>query len=530
MRDIQYASGKSRTFTYNSDKSVKTQTIMEPGGSMRKFTRTGPESFSCKDRFGSTTSFNGDFHMHGDGVYSYQEAGKGTIYDCNANHQVSTRESGDKRSVRKRDDSVDPPKPKPDNDRKDGDDTKPKPKPDDKVNPEPGKTEVIDGAQVKRDERGNITNMTYPNGKTREFTYDKDDKILTQTIDEPGKGARTYTNTGPNEWTVTANGQTLGVWRGDFAMYGNGKYAYQDNNGKAHDVTTRGQDTQRPDDGDHSIAHRKQADDWVKPKPKAPADILDRPITTEQSHDRAALEAARDGRPLLLVIGSGKDAQTQKTLNDAKAAAQKAGGKTSMLFVDTDKVDPKSPMGRFGAMVNEMHGTPYVQVLTQSQKTGEKKPVRPDTPIFEGKGATLDQNRLATALETAQKTQLERKMTGLPDPASIKDPDVTPLPKPRDPDTLPLDDPFKLNGKDKTKPKLDKFNLEDLLIPDPFNINGGKKNKSLLDELLDPSAGKKISPKPKEVKPPPPPPKPKPDEDEEKNTRPRYRPGETRLV
>lgn len=489
--------------------------IREASGDVRKFTRTGAQSFSCKGRFGQTSSFQGDFHMHNDGVYSYQSAGSDTVTDCSAQHQTSTRNFGDKSSVRTRGGDVPGPSPKPDDTRKT----------DDKVEPvKPGDPEKIEGATIKRDAKGNITHIKYANGKTRDFTYDENDNIQSQTINEPGKGARTYTKS-DDGWDVTnSQGRLMGKWHGDFAMYGNGKYAYQDEQGRAHDVTAGGADQRRADDANHAIEHRKQKDDMPKPKVDDPNRVLERPITTEASFDRAALEAARDGRPMLLVMGKGDDPATQKALKDAKDAALRADGKTQILFVDTDKVDPNSTMGRFSKTVAEMHGTPYLQVLTQQQKTGEGKPLKIDTPVYESKGATLNAGDLRKALETAQKTQGDRKMTGLPDPASIKDPEI-PKPKPKtpnvDPDTLPLDDPYKLNGGKDRKDKPDKvkpFKIEDLLLPDPFDLNGGKGGKGgkggtrdWLKDLLQPEQQfsplpkptQKLEPKPREEDPKP---------------------------
>ena len=70
----------------------------------------------------------------------------------------------------------------------------------------------------------------------------------------------------------------------------------------------------------------------------------------------------------MVVMGKGSDEKTQKALADAKAAAKASGGKTEIVFVDADKVDPKSPIGKYtNDIIGGSVGFPFTQVFTQKQ-------------------------------------------------------------------------------------------------------------------------------------------------------------------
>ena len=323
-----------------------------------------------------------------------------------------------------------------------------------------------------------MRDIVYSTGKVagRKMTYDQSGELQTISIDIRNQGRTT--------WTRTADG-----WRSNFGnhypgtmeMTRDGVFKFNDANGQPRKYLTSGRDV--PDDGtsdggsrggssdrsggDRSGGTKEERDRQAAQKAKLDADArakreaeekvqreaqearrkateagelavknsCDRSIVTRSDYKQALDEAAKAGKPVVMIIGKAASPETQELLQQIKSAREQTKDQAAYLFVDLDKVSRSSAIGRYAIEhVQKKFGNPMTMVFGNID--GQPGAL-PADPVFYEKG-NVDAAKIVEAVGKARKDKPSDPSADKPvDPADK--PADPPADKPVDPSEKPAD-------------------------------------------------------------------------------------------
>jgi hypothetical protein len=145
-------------------------------------------------------------------------------------------------------------------------------------------------------------------------------------------------------------------------------------------------------------------------------------ITDSGNYRENLWTAAEQQKPIVMVFGRGGDPNNGAVLDAVARAKEKANGSAEFMYVDLNKVDPNSPIGKYARdYIGTQYGTPLTMVFTQKQGEG-KTPVIPERPLHWQRGGYIDENALSAGISQAVEIQKGREIkTG-----REKKPDVPP--------------------------------------------------------------------------------------------------------
>jgi hypothetical protein len=155
-------------------------------------------------------------------------------------------------------------------------------------------------------------------------------------------------------------------------------------------------------------------------------------ITDSNNYRENLWTAAEQQKPIVMVFGRSGDPNNGAVLDAVARAKEKANGSAEFMYVDLNKVDPNSAIGRYARdYIGTQYGTPLTMVFTQKQGEGNT-PVIPERPLHWQRGGYIDENALTSGISQAVEIQKQRDIkTG-----REKKPDVPP-----ESDTTPPDKP-----------------------------------------------------------------------------------------
>lgn len=297
----------------------------------------------------------------------------------------------------------------------------------------------------------NVTQANYAQGdvRSRQYGYDPASGELNHMVVQKGRGVEVWNKVGDKQWVdqrgvrfngdITVDQKTGQVstcdMRGNCRTYNgrqwvNGGQRVDDGTetdnygpdknggirGGDRNGGTRGGDGQIREDGRRQPVE-SQADydrrvEQTFGKPKC--------ITDKDNYRENLFSAAENKKPVVMTFGSGSDPEFAKHCEAVKRAKDALGGKAEYMFVDLDKVDPNSAIGkyaiehiagRFGnppTYTTGGFGTPLTMVFNQKQGEDPRRPVIPEKPTYWKKGTIDDEGRFASAIDAAYNEQLKR--------------------------------------------------------------------------------------------------------------------------
>ena len=152
-------------------------------------------------------------------------------------------------------------------------------------------------------------------------------------------------------------------------------------------------------------------------------------ITDSNNYRENLFSAAENQKPVVMVFGRGT-ATDGPVLDAVARAKQAAGEKADFMYVDLNKVDANSPIGKYAQYIGRPpYGTPMTMVFTQRQNDPakgetEQTPVIPERPLHWQVGSPINEQTLMAGIDRAKtiqesygpiKTGRERKPDTLPE-------------------------------------------------------------------------------------------------------------------
>ncbi len=287
---------------------------------------------------------------------------------------------------------------------------------------------------MTRDRLGRVRDISYANGRSRSIDYVGDsDEIRKIVIDKK----TTFEHSQGRNWTSRDQYGRMGTWTGDMSMSQDGVFSYTGQDGLTHNYLRNGRDVIRSgnDDGRRDPGRRDNSDSGSERQRRDGSDrnrgrrelsdaafdqtvkqVFDQAVTNKEDYKQALFGAAADRKPVVMVFGRSSDPESRQLVETAikQARAGDSGQKAMFAFVDLDKVDPNSAIGRYGnEYIDRNYGSPFTMVFTQKQGVG-KTPVIPEPALFYQRGQ-LDGDRIGAAIAQAQEIQSQREFADLPD-------------------------------------------------------------------------------------------------------------------
>lgn len=201
------------------------------------------------------------------------------------------------------------------------------------------------------------------------------------------------------------------------------------------DVSPRPDATPRPDP---AISDKQRLDQFrlqVQNYPQwdatryqnAVAGTFDRLVTNNSDYMTALNDAASQNKPVVMLIGKGSDAASRHVIENSMKQAHARNGRDAVyVFVDMDRVDKNSAIGKyaFENMPRKGQEPPFTMVFGLSRGDASN-PVRADGPSYYKMGQ-VDTGSISEAVSRL-KLQMEGRFNNLPIPR----PDVPVNPQPR---------------------------------------------------------------------------------------------------
>lgn len=167
------------------------------------------------------------------------------------------------------------------------------------------------------------------------------------------------------------------------------------------------------------------------------SNTFDRVVTNNSEYMSAMYDAASQNKPIVMMLGKGSDAASRHIIeNSLKDSRGRNGRDAVYVFVDLDRVDPNSAIGKyaFENMPRKGQEPPFTMVFGMS-RGDSTNPIRADQPSFYRMGP-VDQISINEAV-----SRLKLQMTGRFNIARPTDqvgpaPDSNPGPRP---DANPVD-------------------------------------------------------------------------------------------
>jgi hypothetical protein len=155
----------------------------------------------------------------------------------------------------------------------------------------------------------------------------------------------------------------------------------------------------KPDPYKNQGEYQKQVDKtWTK----------DHQVTNKDNYKDNLFGAAEKQKPVVMTFGRGSDPNCKQHLEAMEKAKQASGGKAEFTFVDLDKVDPNSAIGKYALNhIGKEYGTPLTMVFNQHQ--GENNRVIPERPTHYQRGH-LDEQKLLQGIDQAAQVQKGREI------------------------------------------------------------------------------------------------------------------------
>ncbi|MBX9686718.1 MAG: hypothetical protein K2X27_08450 [Candidatus Obscuribacterales bacterium] len=182
---------------------------------------------------------------------------------------------------------------------------------------------------------------------------------------------------------------------------------------------------------------------------RAVGGTFDRLVTNNDDYMQAVTDAAAQNKPVVMMIGRGSDPASRHVIeNSLKESRDKNGRDAVYVFVDMDRVDRNSAIGKyaFENMPAKGQEPPFTMVFGMS-KGDARSPVRAEAPSSYRMGP-VDAAQITEAV-----SRLKYQMGGRFD-SSLPRPQVNPQPGPFDRPTNPKpENPF--GGKPEQAPRLD---------------------------------------------------------------------------
>jgi hypothetical protein len=272
------------------------------------------------------------------------------------------------------------------------------------------------------------------------MTYDKDGELQSMTVDIRNQGRTTWTRT-ENGWRSNFGN----LYQGPMEMTRDGIFKFNDTNGQPRKYITAGREV--ADDGtsdggsrggsrgasddrsggtqqererraaekaklDAEARAKKEAEDKVRREAEeakriateageqAVKNSCDRSIVTRNDYKQALDDAAKAGKPIVMIIGRAASAETQQMLQQIKSAREQTKDQASYLFVDLDKVSRSSAIGRYAhEHVQKKFGNPMTMVFANADGQPGTLPAE---PVFYEKG-NVDAAKIVEAVGKARK-------------------------------------------------------------------------------------------------------------------------------
>jgi hypothetical protein len=134
----------------------------------------------------------------------------------------------------------------------------------------------------------------------------------------------------------------------------------------------------------------------------------DHQVTNKDNYKDNLFGAAEKQKPVVMTFGRSSDPNCKQHLEAMEKAKQASGGKAEFTFVDLDKVDPNSAIGKYALNhIGKEYGTPLTMVFNQHQ--GENNRVIPERPTHYQRGY-LDEQKLLQGIDAAAQVQKGREI------------------------------------------------------------------------------------------------------------------------
>lgn len=151
-----------------------------------------------------------------------------------------------------------------------------------------------------------------------------------------------------------------------------------------------------------------------------------RKITDSNSYRDNLFTAAEQQKPVVMVFGRSGDPNNGAVLDAVARVKQQTNGAAEFMYVDLDKVDPNSEVGKYAhTEIARKFGTPMVMVFNQKQGEG-RTPVIPERPLYWKVGGAADEAGLTEGIRRASEIQ---KSYGPIKTGREKQPDAPPEPE-----------------------------------------------------------------------------------------------------
>lgn len=132
-------------------------------------------------------------------------------------------------------------------------------------------------------------------------------------------------------------------------------------------------------------------------------------VTNKDNYRDNLFGAAEHKKPVVMTFGRSSDPACRQHLEALEKAKQQSGGKADFVFVDLDKVDPNSAIGKYAHNeIGAKFGSPLTMVFNQQQGDGDT-PVRPERPTHWQRGYLSDQS-LLKGIDAAYDIQKNREI------------------------------------------------------------------------------------------------------------------------
>lgn len=106
---------------------------------------------------------------------------------------------------------------------------------------------------------------------------------------------------------------------------------------------------------------------------------------TDQNYDEALYAAAREGKPIVVSFGSRRLQDTQRLVEQTIPQAQRSNPNAIYVFIDLDRVDRNSAIGRYADRNVRNEGLPYTTVF--SMVPGQDGRPQPESPLMTAWGS-----------------------------------------------------------------------------------------------------------------------------------------------
>lgn len=135
----------------------------------------------------------------------------------------------------------------------------------------------------------------------------------------------------------------------------------------------------------------------------------DHQVTNADNYRDNLFGAAEKRKPVVMTFGRSSDPACRQHLEAAEKAKKLAGDKAEFVFVDLDKVDPNSAIGKYAhEQIAAKYTTPLTMVFNQGQGD-DGKGVKPERPSHWQTGM-LSEQALLRGIDAAAPVQKERQI------------------------------------------------------------------------------------------------------------------------